>query len=64
MGEIVGEGKLEQKCAKPEDYTKRKKEGWSKSVQNRKIAPRGKNMKASWLEQKCTKPEDYSKREE
>lgn len=26
MGEIVGEGKLEQKCAKPEDYSKRKKE--------------------------------------
>ena len=41
-----------------------KQAGWSKGVQNRKIAPRGKNRKASGLEQKCTKPEDYSKREE
>ena len=31
MGEIVGAGKLEQKCAKPEDYSKRKEEG-SKQV--------------------------------
>lgn len=33
-----------------------------KSVQNRKIAPSGKNRKASGLEQKWVKPEDYSKR--
>ena len=38
-----------------------KQAGWSKSVQNRKIAPSGRNRKASGLEQKCTKPEDYSK---
>ncbi|WP_255731694.1 hypothetical protein [Eubacterium sp. MSJ-33] len=30
-------------------------------MQNRKIAPRGKNRKASGLEQKWVKPEDYSK---
>lgn len=35
---------------------------WGKSVQNRKIAPSGKNRKASGLEQKWVKPEDYSKR--
>ena len=34
---------------------------WGKSVQNRKIAPSGKNRKASGLEQKWVKPEDYSK---
>ena len=64
MSEIVGAGKLEQKCLISEDYSKRKEEeskrvgaevcktgrllqvegkgkqaGWSKSVQNRKIAP-------------------------
>ena len=41
-----------------------KQAGWSKSVQNRKITPRGKNRKASGLEQKLAKPEDYSKRKE
>jgi|GEM_PF-6426380 hypothetical protein len=86
MSEIVGAGKLEQKCLISEGYSKRKKEeskrvgaeagktgrllqeeergkqaGWSKSVQNRKIAPRGKNRKASGLEQKRVKSEDYSK---
>ena len=34
---------------------------WGKSVQNRKIAPSGKNRKASGLEQKRVKSEDYSK---
>ena len=87
MSEIVGAGKLEQKCLISEGYFKRKKEeskrvgvkvcktgrllqegrigkqaGWSKSVQNRKITPRGRNRKASGLGQKCAKPEDYSKR--
>ena len=38
-----------------------KQAGWSKSVQNRKITPRGRNRKASGLGQKCTKPEDCSK---
>ena len=38
-----------------------KQAGWGKSVQNRKIAPRGKNRKASGLEQKWVKPEDCSK---
>ena len=77
---------LEQKCAKPEDYSKREEEeskrvgakvcktgrllqeegigkqaGWSRSVQNRKIAPRGRKRKASGLEQKWVKPEDCSK---
>ena len=38
-----------------------KQAGWSKSVQNRKIAPEGRKRKASGLEQKWVKPEDYSK---
>ena len=70
MGEIVGAGKLEQKCAKPEDYSNGEEEeskrvgakvcktgrllqeegrgkqaGWSRSWQNRKIAPSRKKKK-------------------
>ena len=41
---------------------KGKQAGWSRSELNRKITPRGRNRKASWLEQKWVKPEDYSKR--
>ncbi len=40
---------------------KGKQAGWSKSVQNRKITPSGRKMKASGLEQKWVKLEDYSK---
>ena len=75
MSEIVGAGKLEQKCLISEGYSKRKKEeskrvgaevgytgrllqvegrgkqaGWGRSVQNRKITPRGRKRKASGLE--------------
>ncbi len=86
MSEIVGAGKLEQKCLISEDYSKWKEEeskrvgakvykigrllqvegkgkqaGWSRSGLNRKITPSGRKRKASGLGQKCTKSEDCSK---
>ena len=41
-----------------------KQAGWSRSWQNRNLAPSGKKRKASGLEQKLAKPESCSKRKE
>lgn len=53
MGEIVGEGKLEQKCAKPEDYSKWKEEedkrvGAKACKTGRLLQVEGRGKQAGW----------------